>query len=108
MPAIISKTILSGAPPDQVRALAAGLATVPLRALAIHLADDPALAVSVITYQDGTAELEVLHTGPPRPDPQATSPGQLLPPRTLPLATPADLDDAITMIRALIRLAATA
>jgi hypothetical protein len=108
MNAIISKTTLSGAPPGQVRALAAGLATFPLRALAVDLAADPALTVSVITYQDGPAELEVLHTGLPHPAPQATSPPWLPPARILPLATPADLDDAVTMIRALIRIAATA
>jgi hypothetical protein len=86
---------------------AAGLDTFPLRALAIHLADRPQLAVSVLTRQDGTAELEVLHTGPPHPDPQATRPSQLPPRQTLPLAAPAGLDDAVAMIRALIRLAAT-
>jgi hypothetical protein len=103
MTAIISKAALSGATPEQARELAAGLASAPLRALAAALAADPALTVSVITYQDGTAELEVLHTGPPHRAPEATSPRQLPPARTLPLATPADLADAAAMIRALIR-----
>ena len=36
-----------------------------LRDLALHLASYRDLRVSVITYEDGSAELEVLHTGPP-------------------------------------------
>jgi hypothetical protein len=108
MTTIISKVTLSGAPPGQARIQAARLATAPLRDLATALAADPALTVSVITYQDGTAELEVLHTGPPCPAPQATSPPWLPPARTLPLATSADLGDAVAMIRALIRIASTA
>lgn len=40
--------------------------------------------------------------------PEATDPRQLAPPWTLPLATPADLHDAASLIRALIRNAATA
>jgi hypothetical protein len=47
-------------------------------------------------------------SGAPRPAPQAASPPTLPSARTLPLATPADLDDAIAMICALIRIAATA
>jgi hypothetical protein len=95
MTAIISKTTLSGARPGRVRTLAAGLATFAQRALAVHLAAEPELAVSVITYQDGT--------GPPRPAPDAASPPWLPPARTLPLATPAGQGDAVTVIRALIR-----
>lgn len=79
MTTVISKTTLSSAPPEQVSAHVAQLATFPLRALAVHLADDPALTVSVITYQDGTAELEVLNTGSPCPAPQGTSPPRLPP-----------------------------
>jgi hypothetical protein len=88
MTTIISKTTLSGAPPEQARAHAAGLATLPLRTLAVHLAADPALTVSVISYQDGTAELEVLHTGPPRPGPQATSPPRCRQPGPCPWPPP--------------------
>ncbi len=84
MTAIISKTTLSGAPPGQARALTAGLATFALRALAVHLAAEPELAVSVITYQDGTAELEVLHTGLPRPGPRAAIPPGCRQPRPCP------------------------
>ena len=36
-----------------------------LRELALHLASYPDLRVSVIIYEDGSAELEVLHAGPP-------------------------------------------
>lgn len=36
-----------------------------LRDLALHLASYRDLRVSVITYDDGSAELEVLHAGPP-------------------------------------------
>ena len=53
---------------------ATGLNTFPLRALAIHLADQPQLAVSVLTRQDGTAELGVLHTGPRTPTPRPLAP----------------------------------
>jgi hypothetical protein len=101
----ISKTILSGAPPEVVARQAAALGSAPLRGLAADLAADPGLTVSVITYQDGTAELEVLHTGSPHRTPEATDPRQLAPARTLPLATPADLRNAATLIRALMRSA---
>ena len=50
----ISKVILSGAAPGQIRQQAAGLASASLRDLAAELATDPELTVSVITYQDGT------------------------------------------------------
>ncbi|HWN61570.1 MAG TPA: hypothetical protein VNO25_12995, partial [Streptosporangiaceae bacterium] len=36
-----------------------------LRDLALHLASYRDLRVSVILYEDGSAELEVLHAGPP-------------------------------------------
>jgi hypothetical protein len=98
----ISKAILSGATPERAREQAAGLATAPLRALATALAADPDLTVSVITYQGGTTELEVLHTGPPHRPQETADPRQLAPARTLPLATPADLHNAASLIRALI------
>ena len=50
---IISKVILSGAAPEQVRDHACGLVSAPLRDMAAQLAADPDLTVSVITYQDG-------------------------------------------------------
>jgi hypothetical protein len=56
----ISKTILSGAAPGQIREQAERLASAQLRELAVQLAADPDLTVSVIAYDDGRAELEVL------------------------------------------------
>ena len=61
----ICKTILSGAAPARIREQTEGLAPGWLRDLAVKLAGDPALTVSVITRDDGTQELEVLHSGPP-------------------------------------------
>jgi hypothetical protein len=108
----ISKITLSGATPEQIRDRASGLASAPLRDLAVQLAADADLTVSAITYQDGRQELEVLHTGPPPHDevtidcrrftrqPPAASP------RTLPVAGPADLRDALSLVRAILRDAA--
>ena len=62
--------------------------------------------MSVITYQDGTAELEVLHAGPPRRSPEDTRPGLAAAAWTVSVASAADLDDAVAVIRDLIRLAA--
>jgi hypothetical protein len=104
----ICKTVLSGASPGHIREQTEGLAPAQLRELAIQLAADPDLTVSVITYDDGRAELEVLHTGPPHRtehtidccrferEPAAT------PARTMSVATPAALLDAAEMIRALL------
>jgi hypothetical protein len=61
----ICKTVLSGTTPEQIREQTEGLAPARLRDLAVRLAEQPELTVSVITYDDGTQELEVLHTGPP-------------------------------------------
>jgi hypothetical protein len=61
----ICKTILTGRDARQVREQTEGLAPARLRDLAVQLAAHPDLTVSVITYDDGTQELEVLHTGPP-------------------------------------------
>jgi hypothetical protein len=61
----ICKTVLSGAAPGHNREQTEGLAPAQLRELAVQLAADPDLTVSVITYDDGRQELEVLHTGPP-------------------------------------------
>jgi hypothetical protein len=109
----ISKTVLSGAVPEQIRDLTSGLASAPLRDLAAGLAADPDLTVSVITYQDGRQELEVLLTGPPQHDevnidrrrftrqPDGTRA------RTMAIASPADLQNAVNLIRATLRKAAT-
>jgi hypothetical protein len=110
----ISKVILSGAAPGQIRDQASGLASAPLRDLAAELAGDPDLTVSVITYQDGSQELEVLHTGPPHRDENTidrhrfTRQPSAAPARTLPIVGPADLHDAVNLIRAVLRDAATA
>jgi hypothetical protein len=76
----IRKAVASRVSPDQLRAgieaLASGSGTsgsglgdaevaARLRDLALHLASYRDLRVSVIVYEDGSAELEVLHAGPP-------------------------------------------
>lgn len=108
----ICKTVLSGSEPGQVQEQAAGLATAQLRDLAVQLAADPDLTVSVISYADGRQELEVLHTG--RPDHTEDTidrlwftrqPGQEAP-RTLSIATPVTLQDAVAVIRGILRGAA--
>jgi hypothetical protein len=105
----ICKTVLGGAAPGDIREQTQGLAPAQLRELAVQLAADPDLTVSVITYDDGRQELEVLHTGPPRRTehtidccrferkPAAT------PARTMSISTPAALLDAADMIRAILR-----
>jgi len=104
----ICKTILSGADPGHIREQTEGLAPAQLRELAVQFAADPELTVSVITYDDGRAELEVLHTGPPHRtehtidcfrferEPAAT------PARTMSVGTPDALLDAAEMIRAIL------
>jgi hypothetical protein len=71
----INKAVVSRVPSDQVQAqidaLTAGVSpgddavAARLRDLAVRLAADRDLQVSVITYEDGRAELQVLHAGPP-------------------------------------------
>ena len=76
----IRKAVASRVPPDQILALLEALTSgsgtcrsgpddaavaTRLRDLALHLASYRDLRVSVITYEDGSAELEVLHAGPP-------------------------------------------
>lgn len=108
----ICKTVLTGASPGRIREQIEGLEPAQLRDLAVQLAADPNLTVSVITYDDGRQELEVLHTGPPHRtgdtidccrferEPAAT------PARTMSVSTPAALLDAVEMIRAILREAA--
>jgi hypothetical protein len=105
----ICKTVITGATPGRIREQTQGLEPGQLRELAVQLAADPDLTVSVITYDDGRAELEVLHTGPPHRTehtidccrfergPAAT------PARTLSISTPAALADAAAVIRAILR-----
>jgi len=105
----ICKTVLSGTTDEQIQNQAEGLEPAQLRDLAVHLAADPDLTVSVITYDDGRLELEILHTGPPhhtdhtidrrrftRQPPQAAS-------RTLSIAGPAGLQDTLTLVRAILQ-----
>ncbi|MGH3190675.1 MAG: hypothetical protein ACRDPY_22130 [Streptosporangiaceae bacterium] len=104
----ICKAVLSGAAPGRVREQVSGLAPAGLRDLAVRLAGEPELTVSVITYQDGRQELEVLPTGPPhlsehtidrnhcarQPEYGAT--------RTVSVATPGGLQDAIALVRGIL------
>jgi hypothetical protein len=74
----IRKAVATRVPPDQIQAGIEALTSrsgtsgpgdaeveARLRELALHLASYPDLRVSVIIYEDGSAELEVLHAGPP-------------------------------------------
>jgi hypothetical protein len=104
----IGKITLSGMTPEQIRDQASVLASAPLRDLAAQLAADADLTVSVITHQDGRQELEVLRTGPPGHD-EATIDCRRFtrqPPaasaRTLPIAGPADLRDAASLVRSIL------
>jgi hypothetical protein len=103
----ICKTVLSSATP-QIPDQAGGVAPARLHDLAVQLAADPDLTVSVITCDDGRLELEVLHTGPPRRTEHTTDSGRFTrqprreTSRTLSIATPAGLQDAITLIRAIL------
>jgi hypothetical protein len=109
----ICKTVLSGSEPGQIREQTEGLASAPLRELAVTLAADPALTVSVITYDDGTQELEVLHTGPPHRTEHTIDRRRFTrrpaesPSRTMSIASPAGLQDAAALVRAILREAAT-
>jgi hypothetical protein len=67
----------------------------------------------VITYYDGRLELEVLHTGPPHRTEHTidcrrfTGQPQQEASRTLSIATPHGLQDAITLVRAILLDAAS-
>ena len=108
----IRKAVLSGSAPARIRDETAGLASAPLRDLALRLAADPALTVSVISYEDGRQELEVLHTGPPGRAGQAIDRLRFprntadSPARTVSVAGPAGLQDAVALVRAMLREAA--
>ena len=104
----ISKVILSGSTPGQIRDQTQGLASAPLRDLAVQLAGDPDMTVSVITYGDGTQELEVLHAAPPQLTEDSidcrrfTRQVYQTPTRTLSIASPAGLQDVVTLVRAML------
>jgi hypothetical protein len=67
---IIRQGVIHEVPPAWIRDLASppspgpGLGGARLRDLALALADCGGLRVCVITYDDGTCELQVLHAGP--------------------------------------------
>jgi len=75
-----------------------------LRDLAVKLAGDPALTVSVITYQDGAAELEVLHTGPPHDTEQTIDSDRFTRQHaeTLPVAEPPNVQNAVALVRSML------
>ena len=104
----LRKDTLSGATPHQIRSQTTELAPAQLRELAVTLAQDPDLTVSVITYENGMQELEVLHTGPPRHtehtiDHRKFTSKPDAAPRILSIATRSALQDAAEAIRALLR-----
>jgi len=104
----ICKAILSGATPRQIRDRTEGLVPAGLRDLAVQLAGHPDLTVCVITCDDGTQELEVLHTGPPhlteetidcrrfRRQPSGSSA------RALSILSQADLQEAVSLIHSIL------
>jgi hypothetical protein len=102
----ICKTVLNGATAGQIRDQVEDLAPAQLRDLAVQLASDPDLTVSLITYDDGRLELEVLHTGPPHRTEHTIDRGRFIRQtpqdisRRLSIATPDGLQDAITLVRA--------
>ena len=100
----ICEAILSGAKPAQTREQTEGLFPGWLRDLAVKLAGDPALTVSVITYQDGAKELEVLRTGPPHHT-EHTIDGDKFTRQhaeTLPVAEPPDVQNAVALVRSML------
>ena len=100
----ICKAILSGAKPAQIREQTEGLIPGWLRDLAVKLAGDPTLTVSVITYQDGAAELEVLHTGPPHHTDQTIDSDRFARQHaeTLPIAESPDVENAVVLVRSML------
>jgi hypothetical protein len=102
----ICKAILSGSAPGQIREQTKGLVSAPLRDLAVQLAGDPGLTVSVITYDDGRQELEILHTGPPCHTEDTIDTRrftrQQAPARRLSITGPAGLQDAVALVRGIL------
>ena len=100
----ISKAVLSGSAPARIREETEGLESGWLRDLAVKLAGDPALTVSVITREDGTQELEVLHSGPPHHTEQTIDSDRFTrqPGQTLPIAEPPDVQNAVAVVRAIL------
>lgn len=106
---IISKAILSATTAQHVRELVSDLDPAPLWDLALELAAQPGLRVSVITYQDGSTELEVLAVGPPHHDEHTIDcrrfarPDRLRQSRILAPAGQSGLHNAVDMIQAILR-----
>jgi hypothetical protein len=104
----ICKAIVSGSAPEQIREQTQGLVSAPLRELAAQLASDPGLTVSVITYDDGRQELEILHTGPPHHTEDTidtrrfTRQPQQAPARSLSIIGPGGLQDAVALVRGIL------
>jgi hypothetical protein len=104
----ICKATLSGSAPGQIREQTRGLGSAPLRELAAQLAGDPGLTVSVITYDDGRQELEILHTGPPHHTEDTidtrrfTRQSQQTPVRSLSVIGPGGVQDAVALVRAIL------
>jgi hypothetical protein len=105
----ISKTVLSGSA-TQVRNQTKGLAPARLRDLAVRLAACPELTVSVISYQDGSQELEVLHTGAPRRTEDTVDHRKFAghPGETLPVSSQDGLHRAVQLVRRTLRDASAA
>jgi hypothetical protein len=110
----IRKAVLNRIPADQIRAGLEDLARRPgttprLRELALLLAGDRDLRVSVITYEDGSSELEVLHAGPPHHPAQASGrrkfgePDADAPGWVAALADESALGDTAELIREMLR-----
>jgi hypothetical protein len=80
-----------------------------LRDLALRLAAQRDLRVSVITYEDGRAELEVLHAGPPHPTAETigrerlAGPDRAAPGWVVSLAAEGGLEDVADLVCAALR-----
>jgi hypothetical protein len=100
----ICKVILSGATPQQIRDQTEGLVPGRLRDLAVQLAGYPDLTVCVLFRDDGTQELEVLHTGPPHctEDTIDCRKPSETPSRTLSIASQGGLQEAISLIHGIL------
>lgn len=105
----IRKAVLTGAAPDQSgKPASRPPGALGLHALAAQLAAHPDLRVSVITYQDGHEELEVLNTGPPHHDATTIDPARFacppaqVPGQVLSLTGESGIQDAVDIIRAIL------
>ncbi len=110
----IRKAVVNRIPADQIRAGLEALARRPettqrLRELALMLASDRDLRVSVISYEDGSSELEVLHAGPPHHTapttgrPKSGGPDAGAPGWVASLADESALADTTELIREMLR-----